>query len=103
MFVNIFIKQLNKQFIKSSFLFFCLVEKMESTITFKRDSKNVKKILENGVFLIYAPRQLKISPNEFGIYDTEVTVILPKKSCRYFTSRFKTDEIEQVCGDTHQI
>ena len=64
---------------------------MESTITFKRDSKNVKKKLhlENGVFLIYAPRQLKISPNEFGIYDTEVTVILPKKSCRYFISRLK--------------
>ena len=55
------------------------------------------------MFLIYAPRQLKISPNEFGIYDTEVTVTLPKNSCRYFTSKFKTDEIEQVCGDTQQI
>ena len=55
------------------------------------------------MFLIYAPRQLKISPNEFQIYDTEVTVTLPKNSCRYFTSKFKTDEIEQICGDTQQI
>ena len=37
---------------------------MESTITFKRDNKNVKKSLhpEIGVFLIYASRQFKISP-----------------------------------------
>ena len=78
---------------------------MESTITFKIESKNVKKPLhlKNGVFLIYAPRQLKISPMQFERYDTEVTVILPKNSCGYFTLNFKTDEIEQVCCDTQWI
>ena len=40
---------------------------------------------------------------QFERYDTEVTVILPKNSCVYFTSKFKTDEIEQVCGDTQRI
>ena len=78
---------------------------MESTITFKIESKNVKKPLhlKNCLFLIYAPRQLKISPMQFERYDTEVTVILPKNSCGYFTSNFKTDEIEQVCCDTQWI
>ena len=55
------------------------------------------------MFLIYAPRQLKISPMQFERYDTEVSVILPKNSCKYFTSKFKTDKIEQVCGNTQQI
>ena len=40
---------------------------------------------------------------QFERYDTEVTVILPKNSCVYFTSKFKTDEIEQVCGNTQRI
>ena len=40
---------------------------------------------------------------QFERYDTEVTAILPKNSCVYFTSKFKTDEIEQVCGDTQWI
>ena len=74
---------------------------MKLTVTFKRDSKNVKKTmhLKNGAFLIYAPRQLKISPMQFERYDTEITVILPKNSYEYFTSKFKTDKIKQVCGD----
>ena len=78
---------------------------MKSTVTFKRDSKNVKKPmhLKNGVFLIYAPRQLETFPMQFERYDTEITVILPKNSHGYFTSKFKTDEIELVCGDTQQI
>ena len=40
---------------------------MKSAVTFKIDSKNVKKPmrLKNGMFLIYAPRQLKISPVQF--------------------------------------
>ena len=47
---------------------------MESTITFKRDNKNVKKSLhpEIGVFLIYASRQFKISPMQFQRYYTKL-------------------------------
>lgn len=73
---------------------------MESTVTFKKDSENAKKLLhlKNCGFLIYAPRQLKIPPMQFERYNTEVTVILPKSSCR-----FKEDEIVQVFGDTQRI
>ena len=54
-------------------------------------------------FFIYALKQLKISPMQFEIYETEITVILPKNSCGYFTLKFKTYEIEQICGDTQRI
>ena len=78
---------------------------MKSTITFRRDSKNVKNgaYLKNGVLSIYVPKQLKISPMQFERYDTEITVTLPKNSCGFFTSKFKTDQIEQICGDTQRI
>ena len=54
-------------------------KKMESTVEFKRDSKNVKRPLhlKNGVFLIYAPRNLTFCP--------------------------KTDEIEQISDSTQRI
>ena len=37
------------------------------------------------------------------ILDTEITVILPKNYHRYFTSKFKTDEIEAISGDQKRI
>ena len=40
---------------------------------------------------------------QFERYDTEITVILPKNSCGYFTSKFKMDEIEQVCSKEQRI
>ena len=43
--------------------------------------------LKNVVFLIYAPRQLRISPMQFERYDTEITVILLKNFHGYFTSK----------------
>lgn len=49
------------------------------------------------------PDSLKIYPIQLERYDTEVTVILLKNYFGYFTSKFKTDETEQICGDTQQI
>ena len=78
---------------------------MKSVIIFKRDNKNVKKRvhLKNGVFLFYATRNLKIPSMLFQRQDTEITAILPKNSCGYFTIKFKTDKIEQVCGNEQRI
>ena len=39
--------------------------------------------LKNGVFLIYAPRELKISPMQFEKYNTEITITLPNNSHGY--------------------
>ena len=74
---------------------------MKSIIIFKRDNKNFKKPLHltNGVFLFYALRNLKIPSMQFERFDTKVTIYLPKNSCGYFTTKFKTDKIEQVCGN----
>ena len=53
---------------------------MKPTLAFTRDSKNVKKSihLKNGVFLIYAPKKIEISPTQFERNDTDVKVTLPK-------------------------
>ena len=52
---------------------------MKPTLTFTRDAKNVKKpiYLKNCIFLIYAPKKIKISPMQFERNDTEITVTLP--------------------------
>ena len=74
---------------------------MKSTITLRRDTNNVKKAvhLKNGVFLFFVPKKLKISSMQFERYYTEIMVILPKNDHRYFTSKFKTDEIEAISGN----
>ena len=59
--------------------------------------------LKNGVFLIYAPRKLKINPMQFERFDAGITVTLYEHFQGYFTSKFKTDDIEQVCGHEQRI
>ena len=78
---------------------------MKSTIVFKRGSKNVKKPLHlrSGVFLFYAPRKIRISSMRFERSDTDITVILPENSQGYFTSKFRMDKIEEVCGNKQRI
>ena len=60
---------------------------MKPTLTFPRDTKNVKKPIypKTGVFLIYSPSKTKISPMQFERSDTEITITLPRNYCRYFT------------------
>ena len=67
--------------------------------------KNVKKtfLVKNGVFLIYAPRKLKINPMQFERFDAEITVTLPKHFQGHYTSKFKIDEIEQMCGHEQRV
>ena len=40
---------------------------------------------------------------QFERFDAEITVTLPKHFQGYFTSKFKTDEIEQFFGHEQQI
>ena len=71
-------------------------KEMTSIIKFKGDSKNIKKNITSKkmIFLIYVHRKLIFSPMHFNRYDEEVMVTLPKNSYGYFTSKYKTDEIE---------
>ena len=49
------------------------------------------------------PRKLTRSPMQFNRCSTEVTVTLRKDLRGYFTSEFKTDEIEQISNSTRRI
>ena len=51
-----------------------------------------------GVFFFFL-QPIKISSMQFERYDTEITVILTENTRGYFTSKFRTDEIEEVCGN----
>ena len=78
---------------------------MKPTLTFRRDSKNAKKPLhmKNGVFLIYAPSKIEISPMQFSRNDTVVTVNLPENYRGYITSKFRQDKIEAVTDNQQRI
>ena len=40
---------------------------------------------------------------QFELFDAEITFTLPKHFQAFFTSEFKTDEIEEVCGHEQRI
>ena len=40
---------------------------------------------------------------QFNRYDTKVTFTLPKNSYEYFTSMYKTDEIEQISSNPQRV
>ena len=55
------------------------------------------------MFVIYAPKKLTFSPMRFDKYNKEITVSLPKDSRGYFTSKYKTGEIEQMSSNPQRI
>ena len=46
--------------------------------------------------MLYSRRKLTIAPATSKKIDTEVTAFLPKNSRGYITSKFKTDEINEL-------
>ena len=59
---------------------------MTSNLVFMKEGKSIKKamLLNDGVFLIYAPRNLKFPCSQFTKYDTEIIVTLPHNSLGFF-------------------
>ena len=78
---------------------------MKESIVFRRDSKNVMKPLhlKKYVFLLYALRNIKISPIRYKRQDIDVVVSLPKNFQSFFSSKFRADEIEQVSHNEQRI
>ena len=75
---------------------------MKNRTVFKRDNKNFKKLrhLKNLVSLLHAPRNINICPMQYEMEDTEVIVSLLENFQGYVTSKFRTDEIEEIfCGE----
>ena len=77
---------------------------MKPTLTFTRDSKNVKRPLplKNGVLLILC-KKIEISTMKFKRNDTELKVTLPEHNHVYFTLKFELDEIETVTSKQQRI
>ena len=71
---------------------------MKNRAVFKRDNKNFKKLrhLKNLVSLLHAARNIKICPMQYEMEDTKVIVSLLENFQGYFTSKFRTDEIEEI-------
>lgn len=72
---------------------------MRAVIIFKRDTKNVKRPLQlkSNIFLIYAPRNIEISPMQFmkdktqtwlSLYPAVLKGILPRNLKRMKLSKF---------------
>ena len=78
---------------------------MKLTLTFTRDTRQVKKptYLKNGVFLIYAPKKINIFPMQFERNNTEITVTLPEHYHGYFISKFRSDETKTISGNQQRI
>ena len=71
---------------------------MKLTLTFTRDTKNVKKpsYLKNEVFLIYAPKKLKFLL--CSLKERHRNQLLG-----YFTSKFRSGKIETIVGNQQRI
>lgn len=59
---------------------------MTSNLVFMKDGESIKKplLLNDEVFLIYAPRKLKFPCSEITKYDTQLVVTLPDNSWGFF-------------------
>ena len=60
-------------------------------------------IYKNYVFLLYAPRNIKIGPMQYERQDTDGVVSLPKNYQGFFTSKFRADKIEQVSHNKQRL
>ena len=72
---------------------------------FEKDSRTVKnnpKQLQKNVFLLYSPRKFTIEPASNKKIDTEVTAFLPRNSKGDITSKFRTNEINEIYYGHHR-
>ena len=76
---------------------------MDEKIIFKRDGSNMKKPyhLKDNVFLIYALRNIKVEPTEFGRIDSGIFAFIPKNSSSFIT--FREDEINEIYSENQRL
>lgn len=72
---------------------------MDAKIILKRDNADVKKHLhlKSNVFLLYAPRKIKIEPMDFQRINSGILVFIPKNANGFVTSKFREDKINEIC------
>ena len=71
---------------------------MDEKIILNRDSTNLKKPyhFKNNVFLLYAPRNIKVEPTEFQWTDSGILTFIPENARGFVTSKFSEDEINEI-------
>ena len=77
---------------------------MSHKILLEKDSKTVNnpKHLQGDVFSLYSSRKFTIEPAANEKIDT-VTAFLPKISREFITSKFRTDEINELFYGKHRL
>lgn len=78
---------------------------MADKIILKKDSKTSKKLfhLKRNVFMLYAPRNIKIEPTEFQIIDSGVLALTPKGGRGFVTSKYKEDETIEISSEEQRL
>ena len=78
---------------------------MDEKIILKRDSTNLKKPyhLKNNVFLLYAPRNIKVKPTEFQRIDSGILGFIPENTRGFVTSKFRVDKINEIWNGNQRL
>ena len=71
----------------------------------KKYNKGVKnpRHLQRNIFILFSTWQLKIEPATHRKIDTEVTSFLPTNSKGFLTSKFRSDEINELFRGKHRL
>lgn len=80
-------------------------KKMADKIILKKDSKTSKKLfhLKRNVFMLYAPRNIKIESTEFQIIDSGVLALTPKGGRGFVASKYKEDETIEISSGEQRL
>ena len=78
---------------------------MNGKIILKGESANLKKPfhLKNNVFLLYAPRNTKLEPTEFQRIDSGILAFIPENTRDFVTSKFRKNEINEICNGKQRL
>ena len=78
---------------------------MDEKIIFKKDSKDIKKPyhLKNNVFLLYAPRNIKVEPTEFQRIDSGILAFIPENARGFVALKFREDEINEIWNGNQRL
>ena len=73
---------------------------MDEKIICKRDGSVIDKPYQlKNIFLLYAPRNVKIEPAEFSRIDSGIFAFIPNNSRDFVTSKFREDKVNEFWSD----
>ena len=78
---------------------------MDEKIILKRDSANLKKpfYLKDNIFLLDAPRNIKIEPMECAKIDSRILSFIPKNVQSFLALKFREDRINEFWSEEQHL